>query len=56
MVVLQPIIKVLLFFSIIALQLSRESYTGLSLSTIIDVRDEHPSKQLPVKLATEEGM
>ena len=42
--------------SIIALQLSRESYTLLFLSTVIDSREEQPEKQYLSKLVTEDGM
>ena len=42
--------------SIIALQLSRESYTLLFLSTVIDSREEQLLKQLSPKLVTEDGM
>ena len=33
---------VFVFVSIIALQFSRESYTSLFSSTVIDVKEEHP--------------
>jgi hypothetical protein len=41
---LHPEIRVLLADFIIALQLSRESYFVFPLSTVIDVRPEHPEK------------
>ena len=39
-----PFIKVLVAVSIMALQLSRESYFGLPLSTLIDVKPLQPKK------------
>ena len=42
--------------SIIALQFSRESYTLLFLSTVIDSREEHSEKHSDPKLVTEDGM
>ena len=41
-VFLQPVIRVFVFVSIIALQLLRESYVLFSTSTRIDVRPLHP--------------
>ena len=55
-VVLHPRIILLVDVSIIALQLSRESYTLLFLSTVIDSREEQPLKQESPKLVTEDGM
>ena len=55
-VLAHPAIIVLLSVSIIALQFSRESYTRLSSSTMIEVRDEQDWKHPSPKLVTEEGM
>ena len=55
-VVLHPWIIVLVDVSIIALQFSRESYTLLFLSTVIDSREEQAVKQSLPKLVTEDGM
>ena len=48
-VFLQPIIKLLVSVSIIALQLSRESYLLLSSSTIIDDKEEQ-SKNVDIPI------
>jgi hypothetical protein len=51
MVFLHPIIKLLDDVSTIALQLSRESYLGLPLSTLIEAKPLHPPKALlPIKV------
>ena len=55
-VVLHPWIIVFVDVFIIALQFSRESYTLLFLSTVIDSREEQPLKQLDPKYVTEDGM
>lgn len=47
---------VLVFVSMIALQFSRESYTGLFASTRIEASDKHRLKQPSPKLVTEDGM
>ena len=47
---------VLVFVSMIALQFSRESYTGLFASTRIEASDEQSAKQPSPKLVTEDGM
>ena len=46
----------LLSVSIIALQFSLESYTGLASSTMMEVRDEQDWKHPFPNLVTEEGM
>ena len=51
-VLLQPDNNVLLDVSIMALQLSLESYMGLSSSTMIEVKLEQPSNVLPPKYVT----
>ncbi len=53
---LQPAIIIFLEDLMIALQLSLESYTGLSASTTILSRPSHPAKQASPKLVTELGM
>ena len=53
MVFLHPAIKVLLLFSIMALQSSRESYISLSEATDIDSKHEQPKKAPPPMLFTE---
>ena len=50
--VLQPAIRVLLAVSIIALQLSRESYFGFSDATSMDTRFEQPRNTEPPMLVT----
>ena len=55
-VVLHPRIIVLVDVFIIALQFSRESYTLLFISTVIDSREEHSEKHSDPKLVTEDGM
>ena len=55
-VVLHPLIKVLDALSIIALQLSRESYVLFPLSTIIEVKLEQPTNAKPVMELTLLGM
>ena len=55
-VVLQPATRVLLAVSIMALQLSRESYFVLPSSTFMLVRPEQPSNALSPMLVTDEGM
>ena len=55
-VFIHPAIIVLLSVSIIALQLSRESYTGLFSSTMMEERALQYSKQKFPNLVTEEGM
>ena len=50
-VFLHAVMIVLLFVLMIALQLSRESYTGLSLATIIDVKLGHsPKTSRPIEV------
>ena len=56
MVLLQPATRVLLAVLIMALQLSRESKTGLSLSTMIDERLLHSEKACSSMLFTEAGI
>jgi hypothetical protein len=56
MVFLHPEINVLLAVSIIALQLLRESYTVLPLSTCIDTKSLHSSKALMPMKVTALGM
>ena len=56
MVFLHPAIKVLLLFSIMALQSSRESYISLSEATDIDSKHEQPLKTKYPMLFTEFGM
>ena len=51
-----PFIKVLVAVSIMALQLSRESYFGLPLSTLIDVKPLQPKKALSPMDVTLLGM
>ena len=51
-----PFIKVLVAVSIMALQLSRESYFGLPLSTLIDVKPLQPKKALSPMDVTLPGM
>ena len=53
MVFLHPAIKVLLLFSIMALQSSRESYISLSEATDIDSKHEQPQKAQSPMLFTE---
>ena len=53
---LQPAIMVLVAVSIIALQFSRESYTGFLASTVMAERELQPLKQSPLTLVTEEGI
>ena len=55
-VFLQPVIKVLLSVSIIALQLFRESYAGLPSATEIEVRPLQLEKTPPPMLVTPLGM
>lgn len=55
-VFLHPTTIVLLELSIIPLQLSRESYTGLSESTTIDDREEQSAKQYKSKLLIDAGI
>ncbi len=55
-VFLEPIIKVLLSVSIMALQLFRESYTGLPLSTFIEDKPVHPLKTPNTKYVKDSGM
>ena len=55
-VFLHPKNKVFVFVSIIALQLSRESYFVFPDSTSIDVRPEQPEKAGLLMLVTELGM
>ena len=55
-VLAHPAIIVLLSVSIIALQFSLESYTGLASSTMMEVRDEQDWKHPFPNLVTEEGM
>ena len=55
-VFLQPASKVLVAVSIIALQLSLESYLELPLSTTIDSKPLQPEKALPRIEVTELGM
>ena len=55
-VVLHPWIIVFVDVFIIALQFSRESYTLLFLSTVIDNKAEQPAKHIPPKLVTEDGI
>ena len=52
----QPVISVLVAVSIIALQLLRESYTVLPLSTTMEVREEHQANAYLPMLVTELGM
>lgn len=49
-------VSVLVLVSMMALQLSRLSYTGLPCSTIIVVRFGHASKAVSLMCVTEEGM
>ena len=47
----KPITKVFVAVSIIALQLSRESYLVFSLATVIEVKPEQPEKaSLPMEV------
>ena len=55
-VVLQPATRVLLAVSIIALQLSRESYFVLPASTLMLVKPVQRSNAYLPKLVTDEGM
>ena len=55
-VVLQPAIRVLLAVSIIALQLSRESYFVFPASTLMLVKPVQSSNALYPMLVTDEGM
>jgi len=55
-VLLQPTINLFVDVSIIALQLSRESYVPLFLSTVTEVRLEQPEKALSPIEVTELGM
>jgi len=55
-VFLQPAINVLVAVSIMALQLLRESYFGLSLATEMVARPEQPSNAQPPMEVTELGM
>ena len=55
-VVLQPATRVLLAVSIMALQLSRESYFVLPASTLMLVKPVQPSNALSPMLVTDEGM
>ena len=56
MVFLQPLIKVLVAVSIIALQLLRESYFVFPLSTTIEVKPLHQRKAPSPIVVTEHGM
>ena len=56
MVFLHPATKVLLLVSMIALQLFRESYAKLSVSTMMDVRLVQFLKRFPPMLVTLLGM
>ena len=51
-VFLQPKIRVLDDFSIMALQLLRESYFALFASTVIDVKADPPTKPSAVNVVT----
>jgi len=55
-VFMQPAINVLVVVSIIALQLLRESYFGLSLTTEMEVRLEQPENAEEPMEVTELGM
>ena len=55
-VVTVPTCRVLVLVLIMALQSSRESYTVLARSTVIDVSDEQLQKALSAILFTVEGM
>ena len=55
-VLLHPFIRVLLWDSIIALQLLRESYLGFPSATMIEIRDVQPMKAQSSMLVTEEEM
>jgi len=55
-VFMQPAINVLVAVSIMALQLLRESYFGLSLTTEMEARPEQPRNAQPSMFVTELGM
>ena len=55
-VFLHPAIIAFCSVSMMALQPSRESYTGLLASTTMDSREEQPAKQSSPKLVTDEGI
>ena len=49
-VVAQPVIKVLVEVSIIALQSSLESYTVFSSFTMIELKEQHSKAHLPIEV------